>query len=868
MSSTTTGSGELAWRLVIERSPVSWVSHSSMINTGSDPLRYAGLSLGGKIKHIINPLTMESEVGSISVTIADLQGLATETFAKRPTLSTWMTADMASSGTTAAATTLTVRSTAGWPSSGTVWVDSEAIKYTSITTASSRFNGCSTANRGAYSSQAQKHYVFSGGYTRYPEVTNKPVTLAGARAWLYRYEATDDPQGNGTIYWRGIITRDPSFDGASWTFSIEPLTSLLDRSMNADTSDALQPRGAYYPDSFPFRMGIRSAFTGGGLRISLPGFFENNAEFVAALNALVTAGFLTANALESFVFVADGDTSWHIEMRTGTTGIPSLRVYQPLISYMSDWVSLIDPAFNVYPTNDPDNVSVEITSLSPGTAYYWMPNAATAPGAGGVPRGYFGHPARTPGVDILATYPPARMYFAGSADISTITYAIIEWKEFGRFPEAETQYTVQGSPDVSSRHITFQRRPDDGMHGFVPTSIPEIRFGRDYGTGSLGTMLKTIVDAVPDGLNVGAVPPLRADDFEQTLPSIFPITVDRIVNSRSFTSFGDATLMDIIKPECMLAGYALGLTSTGKLNFFYVTPPVVGAILTGTPTTGNYVIGTPTGDPQWSAQTRGTANQVMLARGYKSDEDDYTLSSVTVRDVAAFGQSPRPFTVKIEPKSTIAVPETFSEIVEVARRIFSLFAYPYYSIRVSCDFRYLDRKAGDVVFLTTPRIPDTTTGTMGVSGLPMLVLGREVDHRKGEVTLYGVATNVPLSPYTPSFVISSETNVSGNIWDLTLNPGTYTTSDFFSSADSFRVRAWEFDGTGTPITGTVTSVSGNVVRVSFDASAAAVTAGLWYLGWAQAVDNIVSSQQTHAYQADSGTTIDVGPSDIPSKVFA
>lgn len=871
MTSTVTGSGELAYRLVIERWPESWVTHQSMENAAATPKRYMGLSVrGAKVKHVSNPLTMESEVSSLTCRISDILGRATASFGQRPTLKTWMTSDM-----TTAAATLQVRASLaaiGWPTSGTVWIDSEAINYTGLATSPNRFTGCTRAQ---LSSQLQKHYVATGGYTRYPEVNNRPPTMAGCRAWLYRYEQNDDPQGNGTIYWRGIISKDPVYDGATWTLAIEPLTTLLDRSINGDIANSIQPRGIYYPSNPYFSIYLTSDAIGGSLRINLSGFWENNQAFCASINAAIAASsFDTVNRCR-MTAVADGDASWHLEM-LANFGCANVQV-AGISRLARDAENPIEPVFNTWPIDDADDpfaLPIEGGYVN-GLTYFWLPRSGTQPGAGGVPRGIFGYDYRRLPGGYDGTYPNTRIYMGGGFDLTGLTSAMIEWKDIGSFSGLESYHGITNI-DSTSRYIDFTRGIDpgsalDAMYPFTPAYLPEIRFGRDFGTlssegGNLGDFLKAIIDTVPDGLNVGAVPPLRSDDFEATLPSVFPAIADRVVNSRIYTTYGASDLMDVIKPECLLAGYGLGLTATGQIRFYLVQPPNAGSIVTGTLTTNGYVISSPTGDVSWQPMGRGTANQVTLLRGYRSMDDDYAERPVTVRDVAAFGLSPRPLTIKIEPKSFITGLETYGEVVEVARRQFALFAYPYAHVVVPTDIRFSARAHGDVVFITSTRIPDVTTGTLGVSNQPMLVTGIEKSPYDPQVKLHGITIADTLAGYVPEFQILSETNISGNTWDLTLDTGALTASDYFAA--NYGVRVWEFDGVGTPVSGGVISVTGSVVRVTFGGSAASITSGTWVLGWYSASDGIDPAQEFHAYLADSTGSINTGSGTIQAKVFS
>lgn len=860
MSTKTLGRGVRSYRLVIEGLPEQWVTHRSMVTATRKP----GLSLSGSAKVVSNPVTSEVDVSSLSARITG--PASTAAFAQRPTDNTWLTADL-----TAAATSMSVRSTTGWPTTGTLWMNSEAMDYTAAATAS--FTGLT---RGALGTMAQSHYISTGGLLRYPEVTNRPVTLAGRRCQVYSYEENADPQGNGELWWSGMVSRDPTFADATWSLQIEPLTTLLTRTVNADIAEPVRPRGIYYPTPYPFSQSFN--FNGNLYSVTFDGYFESNFEFVERLNTEL------ASTLDSTTWivraVADGDTSWHLEMVT------------PLVPAADDFLyardrggDTIDPRWDPsgYPTLTRGGTPVSI-GFSGATRYFWYPHSASLPGAGSVPRGYFGLNPTTGGGGTGA-FPVMRLYLDGAVDVAGLSGVEFEWQALGSTWARLDQTAAVISINAAERYVeTTQTRPSESFsdyaHAFTSATLPDIRLGRTFiGSegGNLGAFLQKIVDLGPDGINAGSVPSLRAADFE-SLPDVFPSSTSRIVNRRAYDSFGDFSLIDVIKAECLLAGYALGTTETGLIRFFELRPPVPNAFIDETSTAAGVplLIDRPLvtkSPPSWQPITRGLTNTVVLERGWSVRDEEYTQGSVTVRDVAAFGQSPRPQVIRIEPKSImLGQPERYTEVVDCASKLFAMFAYPYAMISVGVDQRYFTASHGDIVYLTSGVVPNTADGTLGVVGLPGLVLGREAPPNDPEIRLTLFCHQANLAAYVPEFFIASAVDNGGNKWTITITPTiggvTYDLRAFY--AEDFRVRIWQWDSTTANVVdgAVVTVISSTSLSVQFD-GVAALGANTWVLCFARSSDSsIVASQLSNCYVADSDGRIALDSGTLPAKVFS
>jgi len=118
--------------------------------------------------------------GSLRVALIDdvAESLA-DLFASRSRRFTYVTGT-----TTSAATTISVSSTTGLPTAGTIYIGGETITYTGTTATS--FTGCT---RGAFGSAASRHY---GGIDQGAGVFTTPPRWVGRRVRLYGYFVNDD----------------------------------------------------------------------------------------------------------------------------------------------------------------------------------------------------------------------------------------------------------------------------------------------------------------------------------------------------------------------------------------------------------------------------------------------------------------------------------------------------------------------------------------------------------------------------------------------------------------------------------------------------------------------------------------------------
>lgn len=836
------GRGVVSYRLEIERLETQFVTHPSMATSTRKPW----LKVSGKLRCLSNPITGELDVSGLQCSIVDVDYGATAIFAKAAPFTTWLTAEISPT-----ATTMSVRSTTGWPSSGYLWIDSECIAYTGTT--ATTFTGLT---RGSLSSLAQTHYIATGGAARFPEVTSSITSIAGCRARLYAYGENDDPQGDGTQIWLGVVTRHPTLQGPTWSIYIDPITSILTKTLSADLQDPTTARGIKYDWANRLNITFRRTDTDEVLSLVAPntgtfatsGFFESNEEMCSSLNAVLAAQVTAAGWDTAFGcsirLIASGDSTWYIGLTTDAT----VEVEAQSTQYV------IDPLFSGQPTDIDGNIALPVS----GVERYWLGQAGSPVGAGSVPRGFIGQSTVGVGgsVSLADLYPINELFIAGVEVGTSVDSVSIEWAELGAYPKSESTHSVASSDTATNSLLINEAFPPDAStapvnaHAWTAPTAPKIRLGRTYTqSGNIYTALVRIIGLAPTLLNAGAVPDLRSGDLDGTTWNLIDGSEQpRIVRARAFTSFSDSELMEIVKNELLIAGFMMGTSSTGKI--------AIAPIRTTTPTEiAALTIDTVIGTPSWEPTAYGMVNQVSFERGYSALEDDYTVSRVLVRNVAEFGRNPRPRTASIEPKSIPAAGvETLDEVMECAQRIFAAYAGPYAILNVETPLTSFNAATiGAVVSLTSTRIPDYETGTMGVTNRRCIVTGREVDLGKGTIKLRLYTSTSPTIGYAPEALITAEVNASGDIWRVTLDsqyfPSGTTADDWFAVSDIVQARLWD-STSSTFVDGVVTVVSGNDVTVSFYAPVTLGT-GEWFLTYMESANTLSASQYVYAFLGDA-----------------
>jgi hypothetical protein len=853
--------------------PKLWQLHASRI-------RKAGLRMDGvKLSQKADLVMATVEATGATFRIADVGQTWTAAFNQDPSATTWLNEPTGSLSDTA--TTMTVMSTAAFPSMGYVHVNQETIKYTGKT--ATTFTGLS---RGQWdttggSGGGYYHYTQTGASLRYPEVTDRTTILEGRRCILYFYAPGDDLQGDGTPFWRGIIKSEPRMRGPEWSIMADPLSSILDSELGADLEDPVFPRGIYFPDPGEFKL---SVYYGSGVEIPTDGittdesktitvtfptifgtFFETQQEFIDAVNEQLALGMFTEGWTSQIVCVGSDDGTYHFEFTTDSASPIGVSVRAEHNGY----VEPIEPAFHredVYSTDS--GPITQVTSVSASTTYYIWPRDTTN-GRGTVPRGVY---IETPSPDAYGT-PPNRIYVDGSTALSSATtLASIDW------PDDELKYNV-GSIDAAARWISVSRIGPRGYREpgsayssfpFTSTSLPEIKLGRSYGIYGQGTygLMSDLSSNTAQYVNTGAQPNITQADWDSSAAANWYKAYNdpgapALARYRSYSSTEAVALKDILCPDLQLIGHFLCFSSDGKLTIAPLRLPSPTEVATYTIDRTNLL--TDDGFPSYERGAAGIYNSLMIRDGYDAVEDKYTLAPIIVRDITSYGRQPVARTIPIELKSAAGVYAIDPDYaVELADRVIGIYGYPY--AYVTCDVPLTALNSailGSPVSITTAQLPGNA-GTRGVTALVGLVTAREIDLYGARITLTILLTTRRVAGYAPGALVDSASNTSGNEWELELNASYFASGteaqDFYQVDDD--VMIYRFDSTTSGLaTGTVTLVSGNTIRVLFS-SAWTPGSDEWVLtlGYADS-GAVTSNMKLYCYVADSSGVIgwDPGP---------
>ena len=899
---TATGRGSLSFRLVIEGFHLEAVTKSTMEKaaSGSNRARKQGLSVRGvKISQRADlpRATVESESASFS--FIDYDEVWTAAFAADPLYTTWLAADA-----TGGFSSLTVDSTADWPSEGFLWLNSEVIRYESKTSTS-----FGTLTRGQYNTIQQDHFTWGGARRTYPEITSSHTILQGRRVRLYAYGQGDDPQGDGQQIWLGIVSGEPRMQGTSWSLSADPITALLEQDIGADLGPNAVARGIHIPAPYSasFIIERRAVTPAAGLfpipnqpdgwvaattshTISVNGFFETQADFIAAINAEIAtvtstwSSVITAHeGAPGFLFDRPEEyRAYHFK-----ADIPSTSVYGETVNVRS--------AQGCSPTEPNFGLATEAGSnpqplTSGGVTIYWRPSLSDFPGrdtppisgAGTVPRGLFsGNSTLTNGNRL---YVASEVAVTSNATAAVITVSGEEYLPSRVSNIDATNGYIELEIDAEGAYrgfsfSTYTGRTFGGTYfAFSSESVPSITFGRFLaralttstpGAGTYALLLALQTD-VPSQVNLGALPMFQPGDWNASEWNAAYVDRTNYAKWREYMVVEPTQFGEIVSPDLQLAGLFLALDSSGRMTVKKLRLAVPTEIPVASITSANLI--TDDGFPQYDIGAIGAYNQIDIQDGYNAISDEYEGVPVRVRDVAAFGRNPVQRSLQIKPKSRYYDVNTpYEDAVRIAQGVLGIYGGPYAYVTCEVPLTFMSVALGSTVSVSTKQLPNRL-GLRGVSAALGVVTAREIDLYAARISLTILLSASRISGYAWGGRIKSgsENNISGDKWELELETGLYYASgaeaeDYLDKLDAIVIYRWD-STSSTTITGTVDGASGNIVTVDLDST--------WTPGsdeWAIAFDDsggantLTTSQKRFAYIASSDSRVFASE---PARVFS
>ena len=884
-----TGLGSVRMRLALQGHPDEFVSHPEM-ELAADPANdvRARLSLLAsraiRLSERVSLVDAKIDNSGFTADIVDVRKRATASFRTAPTLRTLLAADL-----TWNATTATVLSTEGWPTSGLLWLDTEVIYYTGKT--ATTFTGLV---RGQMGTRARAHYYESStGDAREPEITNRPVTLEGRRATLYVYGDGDDPQGAGTQIWRGVVATQPRYSGTRYSMLLDPITRVLKQTVGGFLDTPAAPRGIYYSRENPCFIHIEEmpgAHTHSGpvgspgwsqIKFAMYGFWETQDDFIAALQDQITGNVTLGIAARwtgnSTITVGRHGDSWCIRFTTDASD-PRLVLMGTADNPDPPLVSYTDGGFSMLPVVESTGaeVGMEGAPVLAGETYLhalappWRNGGLRAPGT--VPRTTWGAPGgpdprridELPLVDRVVyggNFRAYRLYLDAPFLDTSFQRMVVSFEANGSGTEDELNEAI--SVNGPNRYV--ERLHGSSFYVVTAANIPEVEFLFVAAVGSLPEFIAALINDSRDYCNLGLACDLEPDDFDLDAMAELREAGARGFLRRTYGFFAAQELDEVLVEEAKLYGAYPYITSDGKISFRLLRHASQVEAPDAVIDTARHVVSS-----EWvhhEPQPLGVYNTVVIKTGYDPIEDEHTGRQWVVRDKRAYGRSPIARTLEIAPLSQHSSPErTYEEILSIVQRIFGLFAGEYSVLQLEVSPRLFNVYLGDVVSVTSPKVPNAD-GTLGIEAKRGILISREWALREdgGTGTLQILMTDAPHAAYSPACRIESAVRRESTVYDLALGvhmaryfpAGTFAV-DWFAPGDLIRVSDWNGSTIGT-VLGTVSAINpapGYDLQVKLASDATALETHPSFIAYrrpsAIPIDHAGGGRVQHAFGAIAG----------------
>lgn len=862
-----TGSGAIAFRLMVTGHPIEWVSSTRLVGASSEGrIRIAGLDAKGIMwGERLDPATGKLSGSGFTAQIIEDGGTRTgDSFVRQPTKINYLSASI-----TAASPTIPLVST-NTADGDVLFVGQECMLITA--------NGgtaAPTVTRGYRQTLAQSHVYNAGlGLTR-PEVTTEDAlayngrpSIKGLLAVLYAYG--DGETGDGTVVWRGICG-EPRMRGlCAWDLPIASVTSILDQSLSTDLQEPTKFRGITYNATYDLARGGTSAPT---LRITLrnsavpsgtptdsasivfpPAFYEDNTAWCAAFNAAVTTATsgwganalnIASGAAPRLDAMPTADGSWGLAYTTGTALWLDVECF-----------GMLDPSIhNLARRFYSQATGAEVTSVIANTSYD-VPRYPAIAGAGTVPRGY------------LQAY--STVYLGGTTTLSADDTLYVYWPAFaGQEPRAPEYHVTAWNSTTRSAVIDFQTQ-----RFWTSASDHSVKVARTYvAAGNFGDFMTDLVTSSPDESPLGRSPMVTTNhvDYATTQTNVDAVAAGRAwADQRFYGGSSDYSLAKLIAEELKLLGMVPSITTTGSWT-------AVEFRIGATTEADAYQI-TPAKNlsgkqkPGFEPSAFGLVNTIAMKSGFDWLTGKHTGDSFNVRDSAALSRQPLPFVMKIEPRSRAYFrDETIParDVVALAQGWLGSLGAAYTIITVMCPLDAMACTIGTQVGVTISQLPDPVDGGRGITAVGGYVIGRQVKPMQACVELTVFTTQVRIAGYTPSSRTAYASVTLGATRDVVLDavqPDGYATAISWTVGDAIILRQYNVSGP-TEITATVTAVNTATRTITIGTISGLTPAGALNLEYGVA-GAVQTSQQAYCYIAKIAGVIPWGAGNAPARQFA
>jgi len=835
---------------------------------------------------------------------------ANDEFTRAPRLLT----NLASSVTTAATTSVVVRSKELLNNGDYIHVGTECMEVTDASTTTL------VVGRGKRGTTAQIHLIADGANAQEVPAWSKVYAFEGRRVTIEVYENA----ATSTAF-RGIISQAPYLNdaGTMWLIDVDPITKLLDQTVGNPSDGEGRITG--------IKLGTSSAlgFTNGITdEFSLVGFYEYEQELITAVNALVTP--LTISGIASqWVDIGENEFGARV-MRLWLTVSAGDQIDAPTIEFGSTvlgfvrlglvqgWPSLPRTPFRqVLSSGAIYTRPIRQDVMDAGTAYvceFFQADSIATQRGYGFPCGLVWarrrpeDPFYNEDGESVDETKDLTIALDGAVTAAVGDTLFVRW-EPGADPLAlvishDLGANVYGFANAG---IVLQAYADEnGIDQIVFTESTRVEVRPALGSGTLSSFVTAMLAAAPSA-NLGAVPYLAAADIDASTTAVAArVSEISSLGSRNFNITEAAKLSDIISQELLLLGMLMRVNTSGAIEFKEFGLPSQTTVVSVTFDSSDVV--TPFGDagmfPGWKPATDGIVSVVEVSPGaiFVPEQRRVRLTNGGRRryvSIAATTRDPESYiyrdvasvsahknrgtgTLSIQPVALSTVDLTLDDAIAIGSRLCAFFGRPYevVTFQVRRTSESLGVRCGDVIGLTNPHVPNSGDGTRGVTARRCTVIGRRVSYDPADrgavvefvVIMHSAASNsINVAGYTPTCAITAAALVSGDIWDCTVSAsylvpsGSYST-DFLTVDDNVEAMQVD-DSTPNTQTGVVVSKTATNVRVSFDSTApwGGAFSGSYVLKFAAASAGVTTAQAVYAYTSDTTMLLSDGN---PARVFA
>jgi hypothetical protein len=766
----------------------------------------------------------------------------------RPTVVDWL------AGTLENGTTAEVFNEGRFTAGSVYHIGTEAVKVTDV-------NPPITIVRRYWDTQKQYHYTLIGEDAQSTPITNAPFSLEGRRCYLFAYfdgEASDglalfssaDETGEtllttDQLIWRGVISSAPQMspDMVMVTFSIEPITMILEQSLGDKSEKGFGIRGITHTQSDSIYAAARMTIV--HTERWLTGHWESIEELTGAVQGM----------LDEIMLAMDGDiTTWNFSAsRQNTRGMRVIALTEKSPD------TGLGNAMDFF-TNRYGGWSTSRSTVFANMNNYYALEAWPTYGYAGE-NSFFGKGGECYGVlnppqsynpyysyDVDSTVPDNYIYYAGNAglylEIGTELVIKTESEE-GKYCTCKVAEAV----DTTLRRFRVDSIAVSTIEGVFNDHSYRMSYRMDETTSIRASSLnaigsvRTLVDAVKTashGANAGNVPFVTGADIDDWDSVSIEGTSAPYRTARKYSFFSATTLREVLREECKLAGIYMCLAADGRITARPIGEPsstVAVAI-----NDDDIILPSEDGGawPKLDVNSEGIVSVIDVYGGYNAVDDSTTGLPIRVRNLLSLSthRNQGRSNLEIKPKSTrvSGAPLTPEECAKIAERIFAVLASDSETITVKVP---LDRvlsstpiKVGDTVRYTSALTPNTSTGAMGIVNRYGMVVARKanLDPGKGaeaelaiRFQIFGAASR---GGYAPAMRLNFVT-WSNPYWLVWMD------DDFFSGASDLaffavgdKIRVIEFDSrTPQTQTGTIVTKGPTWFLLLLDGSAPALWTG-------------------------------------------